>query len=119
MSKTREVEEIESKIRAIDQEMAAADKRLERFKQAAADIKEKNKRNLKAMGLASPAELEKLIKDQGIHPDGLNMFKDALAAKGWTMPESLAKLVPTKKETDSGKTAAAPVKKKKRVKIRL
>lgn len=114
-----ELEAIELEIKELDQEMVVADKRLERFKQAAAEIKQRNRQNLEAMGISSFTEVETMIKDKGVHPEGVALFKDAMAKKGKQVPDFLEKLGAAKQSDHPGETAQEPVKKKKRLRIRL
>lgn len=119
MPKTRETQEIEAEIRRINQERAMADKRLERFSQAVAKIKKKNKNLLESMGMTSLKELEEIIMGQGVHPEELKMFKDALTEIGADMPEFGNRLAQSKNAGHSHDTARETVKKKKRLRIKL
>ena len=121
----KELERMDLQIRELDREMAEADKRLKRFKQARADVREKNRANLKTMGFSCPEELEKMIKTEGVHPLGMDQFKEVMAEKGQTIPDFLERFAAPKRagdpdqRLDPGSAPEEPVKKKKRVKIRL
>jgi len=114
-----ELEEIQAEIRNIDRDMTAADKRLERFRQAAVEIKKRNRNTLDALGLSPGEALADMLRKQGVYPEGLKMFRQALAEKGLKMPASVEKIVQAKAEAHSGEPAETPVKKRKRVKFRL
>ena len=118
-------EDMDRQIREIDRELAAAEKRLERFKQARAEIESKNRANLESIGLESSRELEEMLKAQGVHPQGMDMFKSAMAEADRPVPDFLAGIAASQKngesgqDIDSGSNPGEAVKKKKRVKIRL
>jgi hypothetical protein len=119
------MEETNREIREIDRELAAAEKRLERFKQAKAEIESRNRANLKSIGLESSRELEEMLKAKGVHPQGMDMFKAGMAENDKAVPDFLAGIVASQKngepgqDLDSGSNPREAVKKKKRVKIRL
>ncbi|MDY0220921.1 MAG: hypothetical protein RBR67_07275 [Desulfobacterium sp.] len=119
------MKEADRKIREIDRELAAAERRLERFKQATAEIQAKNRANLENMGLKSTLNLEEMMKVQGVHPQGMDMFRRAMAESDRPIPDFLEGIAASKtpgdrgQDLDSDSPPGEAVKKKKRVKIRL
>lgn len=119
------MKEADREIREMDRELAAAERRLERFKQAVAEIQAKNRANLKSIGLESSRELEEMIKAQGVHPQGMDMFRTALAESNRPVPELLEAIAASKnsgepgQDLDSDSPPQEAGKKKKRVKINL
>jgi hypothetical protein len=119
------MEGADNEIREIDRELAVAEKRLERFKQTTAEIQSKNRANLEDMGLESTRDLEGMIKAQGVHSQGMDMFRAAMAETGMPVPDFLEGIAASKnpgetgQDLDSDSSPREAVKKKKRVKIRL
>ena len=119
------MEETNREIREIDRELAAAEKRLERFKQAKAEIESRNRANLKSIGLESSRELEEMLKAKGVHPQGMDMFKIAMAEEGRPIPDFFTGIAAAQnggkpgQEPDSNSEPREALKKKKRVKIKL
>lgn len=118
MDKNSDVQDLEQKIREIDQEMAAADLRLERFRQAVDACKQRNRAVLEMIGASSFEELEEAIRKNKIHPSGMELMAQALKEKGKTVPDYLEEVIlrPGHTDTDAAGEAAAGQEKPKKQK---
>lgn len=113
-----EIEEINARIKEIEQEKAIADKRLGRFRQAAAKIKENNKKLFEAFGVSSHEELEQVFKKQQFHPEGIAMFKQHIDEQGINASDFMKTLSVDKTKVTEAK---APTDKaaNKRIKFKI
>ncbi|MCG8564149.1 MAG: hypothetical protein MI747_03615 [Desulfobacterales bacterium] len=114
--KMEKLQKIEADIRAIDRDMAAADKRLERFRALVEKSREENERMLERFGVKSMDELECLILKTGILPETRERFQAMFSAAGKELPPILGNDLP---EREALAESVSPVKKKKRTRIRL
>ena len=118
MSNQEELEQLELNIKELDREMLEADKRFERFKQAA----EKIKQNGEKFGevLAVPLkELEEIFGKQDFNHDSLKIFKDILSKNSPELSSLFDQFMSPDKNEKPDNSIPEPVKKKKRLKINL
>ncbi|MCK5687330.1 hypothetical protein KAJ27_24555 [bacterium] len=118
MSNQEELEQIALNIKELDREMLEADKRFERFKQAA----EKIKQNGEKFGelLATPLkDLEDIFGKQDFNHDSLKIFKDILSKHSPELSSLFDQFISPDKNKKPDDSIQKPVKKKKRLKINL
>lgn len=110
----------EETLTQIRQEKAAAGKRLCRYRQATEKIRGQNLALRHFLGFASLGDLERMLVEEGVHPQGLAMFKEALEKRGKPLPEFLSQVpVPGREQGSEDTAAPAPEKRGSRVKFKL
>jgi len=108
----------EETLTQIRQEKATAGKRLCRYRQATEKIRRQNRALRHFLGFSSQADIEQMLVEKGVHPEGLAMFTKALEKRGKKLPGFLTRLPVPGREQGSENTAA-PEKRGSRVKFKL
>ncbi|MCK5100920.1 MAG: hypothetical protein KAR45_22615, partial [Desulfobacteraceae bacterium] len=119
MSNTEESELIKSKIKEIDQQTTAADKRLERFKQAVEHRRQNKDKILKEKIMEPLEELDSLIGKGDFPHEIMSIFKDVIGKNRPDLSDLLDELIQPKGAAKLGERVTHPPKKKARNKIRL
>lgn len=119
MTDTEELELIKSKIKEIDQQVSAADKRRERFKQAVEKRIQSSEKILEEKIAVPLEELNSLIGKGDFSLEALNLLKDVIGKNRPHLSDLLVELLQPQKYAKPGEAAKAAVNKKARTKIRL
>ena len=119
MTNTEESELIKSKIKEIDQQIAAANKRRDRFKQAVEKRIQNSEKILEEKIMEPLVELNSLIGKDSLPPGVMEVLKDALGKNRSHLSDLLVEFSQTQRDVKPGEAAKEAVKKKARTKLRL